>query len=112
MSANGGGGVNPYSATTIVFFFGKGENMQNVLIRKNTYFIRFFFLCLKSYVLDHSESVDMHKEKIIKTPIFLTVSAKNRFLLYGGGGQNFADMFETNSFFLWTPSLTQFGPPI
>ena len=47
------------------------------------------FFSLKSYVLDHSESIDMHIEKIIKKSSVPT--PKNR-----GWGQNFGEMSATN----------------
>ena len=69
--------------------------MQNVLKRKNVYLIYFEFIPQKAYVLDHSVSFDMHKEKKEKN----SVSAKNRYSPYGGQKVASADI----SFF--TPSL-------
>ena len=59
--------------------------------------ISFYFelFSLKSFVLDHSESIDIHFEKNIKNTYFLPVSA-----VRGGGA--------TNSFFLSTPSLEKY----
>ena len=60
--------------------------MQNVLKRKNIFGRIFEFSPSKSYVLYHSESIDMNIEKLLKTHNFLLVSAKKRFLPYGRGG--------------------------
>ena len=50
--------------------------MQNVLKRKNIFGRIFEFSPSKSYVLYHSESIDMNIEKLLKTHNFLLVSAK------------------------------------
>ena len=65
MSEKRGGGEVNLSVTRIYFFIQ--EKMHNVLKRKKLYFgrISFYieFFLSKSYVLDHSESIDMHIEK-------------------------------------------------
>ena len=59
--------------------------MQNVKIciwKDVKYFVSF---PSKSYVFEHSESIDMHIEQSLKKKtyiIFFSVSAKNRFLPY------------------------------
>ena len=45
----------------------------------------FEFVSSKSYVLDRSESIDMHIEVVLKKPNLL-VSAKKQFFPYGRGG--------------------------
>ena len=66
--------------------------MQNVLKRKNVYLIYFEFIPQKAYVLDHSESFDMHKEKKKNRCL-----QKNRYSPYGG--QKVADTSANISFF-------------
>ena len=63
MSASGGG-VNYNN-----FFFLTEKKMQNVLKRRIEIcilkeFVLFFVNFSKSYFLDHSESIDLHIEKI------------------------------------------------
>ena len=89
MSVNGGGEDQPPVRNYIGDFFLKEKMMHNVLKRKNMYLEVIF--PSKSYVLNHSESIDMHFEK--------------RFCRTGGrgGGQKVIDMSATISFF--TPSL-------
>ena len=62
MSANGGG-VNCKPATTIDGFF----KIQNVLERMNMYFGKISLnsgvFLKKSYILDHSKSIDIFKEE-------------------------------------------------
>ena len=62
------GGGSTLSATKIVSFV-KEKKMQNVLKSKICIFEGFrviLIFSLKSYVLDHSESTDMHIEELCK----------------------------------------------
>ena len=66
----------------------------------------FEFVSSKSYVLDRSESIDMHIEVVLKKPNLL-VSAKKQFFPYGRGGvQKVMDMSATIRVF-FTPSLSK-----
>ena len=44
---------------------------------------------LKSYVLDHSESIDMLIEKLWEKKIFFSVIKNGFFLKWGGGLENY-----------------------
>ena len=79
--------------------------MQNVLKSKNMYVFErilsyFALFSSKLYVLDYSESIDMHIEKL---PIFFFGFRKKSFLPYCGDQKDTA-MSSTIRFF--TPSLT------
>ena len=56
----------------------------------------------KSYVLTHSESIDMHIEKCLKRHLIVSIRKKGFCRAGGagwGGGSNVLDMSETTSFF-------------
>ena len=86
-SVNGGGGVNPKSATKIVLFRKKKKCRMFwngkicILMKKLAKYVHFDLF----YVLDYSGSFDMHIKYEKKTILFQT-SAKNRVLSYKGGG--------------------------